>query len=424
MALETALREEGPAGTHPGDDDTHVHLAMVPWMVAGIKTHYLNVHAVAETLPNVTVRHFEVDPYITSGSIERIPLLPNRVKANLRCQITTLPLLSVAPLDVVWAQTLTALMPFLFTRATRRHIPVVYDSDSTPRLLAGFGSHYAEQVKGSRYKRRAVDALHRQTLSRIALVVPWSVWAARSFVEDYGVPEERICIVSPGVHLADWAPPADARRAGEGELPQLLFVGADFERKGGDLLLEVYRQHFAGRCELHFVTKAPIDAEPGIHVYRDFTPNDPALRRLYHTSDALVLPTRADCFSLASIEAMAAELPVITTAVGGIPEIIADGESGYLIEPSDGASLRASLDALLADATRRRAMGKRGHAIAQDRFDAGKNARRLLDRVFHLAHIRAAERSPRAGAGSTAHRTSGLSGLTAASSEPHEGAER
>lgn len=393
MPLQTDLCYKGTVGANPQDGTPIVHLAMIPWMVAGIKTHYLNVRAVAETLPGVTLSRFEVDPYIAGGSIERIPLLPNRVKANLRCQLTTLPLLRMAPLDVVWTQTLTSTIPFIFARATIQHIPVVYDSDSTPRLLAAFGTAYAEQVAGPHIKRRTVDALHCQALSKMALVVPWSAWAARSFVDDYGVPKDRIRIVPPGVHLDEWAPPVGAQRAGETETPQLLFVGADFERKGGDLLLEVYRQHFAGRCELHLVTKAAITAEPGVHVYRDFTPNDPALRRLYHISDALVLPTRADCFSLASIEAMAAELPVITTAVGGIPEIIADGESGYLIEPNDGASLRAALDAILTDVSRRQAMGLRGRAIAKERFDAGQNARRLLDYVGELARRHAAERA-------------------------------
>ncbi|MGZ3676802.1 MAG: glycosyltransferase family 4 protein, partial [Ktedonobacterales bacterium] len=373
-----------------------VHLAMVPWMVAGIKTHYLNVRAVAEALPEIALSRFEVNPYIVGGNIERIPLLPNRVKANLRCQLSSAPLLNVAPLDVVWTQTLTSTIPFLFTRGAFRHIPVVYDIDTTPQLLAAFGSHYAAQVTGPSFKRRVVDALHRQALSKVALVVPWSAWAARSFVQDYGVSEDRICIIPPGVHLEEWAPPADAQRAGHAEKPQLLFVGADFERKGGDLLLEVYRQHFAGRCELHLVTKAPIAAEPGVHVYREFTPNDPALRHLYHTSDALVLPTQADCFSLASIEAMAAELPVITTAVGGIPEIIADSESGYLIKPHDGIGLRTALDALLADSSRRHAMGARGRAIAEQRFDASQNARRLLDHVYDLARPHAAEHSKKA----------------------------
>lgn len=386
MPLQTDLRREVTAAGANQSDGSHImHLAMLPWMVAGIKTHYLNVRAVAEALPNIVLRQFEVDPYILGGAVERLPMLPHRVKANIRCQLTALPLLHTAPLDVVWTQTLTSTIPFLFTRATLRHIPVVYDIDTTPRLLAAFGTHYAEQVTGPRFKRSIVDTLHRQALSRMALVVPWSAWAARSFVDDYGVPDDRISIIPPGVHLDDWAPPPGTHRAEQTETPHLLFVGADFERKGGDLLLDVYRQHFAGRCELHLVTKAPVAAEPGIHVYRDFTPNDPALRRLYHTCDALVLPTRADCFSLASIEAMAAGLPVITTAVGGIPEIVADGESGYVIQPSDGAALRAAIEAMLADGSVRRIMGVRGRAIAEERFDASKNARRLLDRVRDLA---------------------------------------
>lgn len=392
MPLQTALRKEGPVGANPQDGNPTIHLAMIPWIVAGIKTHYLNVRAVAETIPNIALRSFEVNPYTVGGSIERIPLLPNRLKANLRGQLTTLPLLSVAPLDVAWTQTLNSSMLFLFTRVVAQHIPVVYDSDTTPRLLATFGTQYAEQVAGPSLKRRIIDALHSQALRRMAVVVPWSAWAARSFIEDYGVPEDRIHIIPPGVHLDDWAPPVDAHHGQQTDIPQMLFVGADFERKGGDLLLDVYRQHFAGRCELHLVTKAPITAEPGIHVYHDFTPNDPALRRLYHTSDALVLPTRADCFSLASIEAMAAELPVITTTVGGIPEIIADGESGYLIKPNDAASLRAALESILANPSRRLAMGKRGRTIAEERFDAGKNARRLLDHMCGLAQRRANER--------------------------------
>ena len=390
MPLQIDLRRAGTAAGANQSDGSHImHLAMLPWMVAGIKTHYLNVRAVAETLPNVALRQFEVNPYLVGGTVERIPVLPNRVKANIRCQLTALPLLHAAPLDVVWTQTLTSAIPFLFTRATVRHIPVVYDIDTTPRLLAAFGTHYAEQVTGPRFKRSVVDTLHSQALSRMALVVPWSAWAARSFVEDYGVPDARISIIPPGVHLDDWTPPVGTHRAGQAEAPRLLFVGADFERKGGDLLLDVYRRHFAGRSELHLVTKAPVTAAPGIHIYRDFTPNDPALRRLYHTCDALVLPTRADCFSLASIEAMAAGLPVITTAVGGIPEIVADGESGYLIQPGDGAALRAAIEAMLADGSRRRTMGVQGRAIAEERFDASKNARRLLDRIWDLARKQA-----------------------------------
>jgi glycosyltransferase involved in cell wall biosynthesis len=378
------MPDDGGPGGVGNDDGDRVRVALVPWMVAGIKTHYLNVRAVAETLPGVALETFEVSPYVEGGRIERLPLLPNRVKANLRCQRCVAPLLHSATPEVVWTQTLNTIMPFLSTRAMMRRIPVVYDIDVTPHLLAAFGEHYAAQVSGSRVKRQTVDALHRLALRHIARVVSWSAWAARSFERDYGVPKERIAVIPPGVHLADWAQVVGTRRAAGDEAPRLLFVGADFERKGGDLLLDVYRQHFARRCELHLVTKAEVAAGEGVFVYRDLGPNDPALRRLYSTCDALVLPTRADCFSLAAIEAMAAELPVVTTAVGGVPEIVEDGKAGLLVLPGDGASLRAALEALLADDGRRRAMGRYGRDVAAARFDARVNATRLFELVRGL----------------------------------------
>lgn len=363
-----------------------LRLAMIPWMVAGIKTHYLNVRTVAASLPDVTLRAFEVDPYIEGRSIERLPLLPHRVKANLRCQFSTLPALYATPLDVVWTQTLTSTLPFLFTRSALGGIPVVYDIDVTPHLLAAFGPYYAEQVRGSALKRRTVDALHRMALRRVAAVVAWSAWAARSFERDYGVDRERIHILPPGVDLTIWEHTDDMRRGADGRLPRLLFVGGDFDRKGGNLLLDVYRQHFVGRCELHLVTKADIPTSEGIIGHHDLTPNDPTLRHLYASCDALVLPTHADCFSLAAIEAMASSLPVITTAVGGIPEIVIPNETGYLVTPGNGAELRQAIEALLADSTLRRALGHQGRAIAEARFDANINARRLLDLSRAVRH--------------------------------------
>jgi glycosyltransferase involved in cell wall biosynthesis len=174
-------------------------------------------------------------------------------------------------------------------------------------------------------------------------------------------------------------------RPARGERVRLLFVGGDFERKGGDLLLEVWRHHLADLCELHLVTRGDVSSQPGVNVYRTLSPNDRELRALYHYCDALVLPTRGDCFSLASIEAMAAGLPVITTAVGGIPEIVEDQASGYLIAPNDGMALRLAVERLAADGDRRQAMGAHGRALAEERFDARRNTRQLLDVLAQAA---------------------------------------
>jgi glycosyltransferase involved in cell wall biosynthesis len=352
-------------------------------MVAGIRTHYENVSRVVASLPNVRARAIEVHPWREGGAIERLPLLPQRQRSTLRTYRATLPLYAAAPVDVVWSQVVGPLLPYVLTAGTWRATPLVLDVDSTPRLLASFGQHYAVQVAGSSPKRKAVDWITSTVARRSAAVVCWSEWAARSYVDDYGVPRERTRVIPPGVDVAAWAPPA--QRPTRGERVRLLFVGADFGRKGGDLLLDVWRHHLADLCELHLVTKADISSQPGVNVYRTFSPNDRELRALYHYCDALVLPTRGDCFSLASIEAMAAGLPVITTAVGGIPEIIEDQASGYLIPPNDGTALRQAVERLAADGERRLTLGARGRAIVLDRFDVRRNTSRLLEVLAQAA---------------------------------------
>ena len=80
------------------------------------------------------------------------------------------------------------------------------------------------------------------------------------------------------------------------------------------------------------------------------------------------------------------------SAVGGIPEIVETGKTGYLIEPADGRALRTSLESLLANRDLARDMGAKGRARVEARFDA----RATADRIFaHLATIaKPAEREP------------------------------
>jgi glycosyltransferase involved in cell wall biosynthesis len=130
--------------------------------------------------------------------------------------------------------------------------------------------------------------------------------------------------------------------------------------------------------ELHLVTKTPVAPEPGLYVYNDIAPNDPRLVKLYHQADIFALPTFGDCLPMVLSEAGAAGLPVVSTRVAGIPEIVADGESGFLVPPHDGQALTEALARLVDDADLRLRMGRRAVAIIAERFDAEKNADRLL----------------------------------------------
>ena len=85
-------------------------------------------------------------------------------------------------------------------------------------------------------------------------------------------------------------------------------------------------------------------------------------------SDVFLLPSELESFGLAALEAQACELPVIATRIGGIPEVVSDGETGYLSEIGDVEKMASDTIKLLRDEEMRRAFGKRGRELAVERY--------------------------------------------------------
>jgi glycosyltransferase involved in cell wall biosynthesis len=258
----------------------------------------------------------------------------------------------------------------------RRHTGV-----ARPALLDAQAAQYDHPVDRNPLARVVKHRLVRRTFQLAGLCVGWSEWARSSFVTDYGVRAERTRVVAPGVDLSRFK----LRPEAPSGKPRLLFVGGNFVRKGGDVLLDVFRQHLRGRCELDLVTRDAVPEEEGVRVHRNMNAGTPELLALYDRASVFVLPTRGDCFSIASMEAMAKGLPVVVTGVGGIPEIVDHGQSGFLLERVDGAVLLAAIDPLLNDARKAEAFGRRGREIAERRFDAAKTAQSLLGLLHELA---------------------------------------
>jgi glycosyltransferase involved in cell wall biosynthesis len=361
------------------DNAAGLELLLVAWMVAGVQTQY---HHLRQRLGDgVRVSAVETEPYLEGGRIERLPL-PSSVRGTLRSTATLLGTLRGPRPDAVWTQVALPMLPFAVTRGRLRRIPIAYAIDCTPALLWGFGGQYPHVTDPAGPKGRLTAACLRLFYRRCAALLPWSAWAAGSMVRDYGADPERVHVVHPGVDLERWRPVTG--RAADGRA-QLLFVGGDFERKGGPLLLDVFREHLRDRCELHLVTRADVPSEPGVHVHRGLGPTDPRLLALYQRCDVLVVPTLADCFSMAALEAMACGLPVVTSRVGGIPEIVVDGETGALVPPGDAGALATALRALAGDPDLRRTWGAAGRLRAEARFDAGAQAARTVALLAALA---------------------------------------
>lgn len=90
---------------------------------------------------------------------------------------------------------------------------------------------------------------------------------------------------------------------------------------------------------------------------------------LLAAGDIFVLPTLTEALPTVLAEAMAARLPIIASAVGGVPEMVADGENGILLPAGDSETLAAACISLMADAEQRQAMGERGWRIVTKKFN-------------------------------------------------------
>jgi len=111
------------------------------------------------------------------------------------------------------------------------------------------------------------------------------------------------------------------------------------------------------------------------HGLRDrvfFLGNVPNLEEIVGSADVFLLPSDAESFGMAALEAMASEVPVIGTRTGGMPEVVVDGESGYLFSVGDIAGMSDCAVEILSDEELRRKLGKRGREVAVERFDERK----------------------------------------------------
>jgi glycosyltransferase involved in cell wall biosynthesis len=109
------------------------------------------------------------------------------------------------------------------------------------------------------------------------------------------------------------------------------------------------------------------------------------VEELLYASDVFTLPSYREGLPVSVMEAMAMELPVVATNIRGSRETVMDGASGILVEVGDIDALAGALASLLGDEAKRKEMGKRGRAIACERFDEKVVVRRQMERIVQLA---------------------------------------
>ncbi|HYZ24901.1 MAG TPA: glycosyltransferase family 4 protein [Rhodopila sp.] len=179
----------------------------------------------------------------------------------------------------------------------------------------------------------------------------------RTLSRHYGCNPDRITPIMIGANVETATSSTDLQRYNAG---RILFVGIDWERKGGPTLLAAFEK-VAERfphARLTIVGCTPETSHPRIQALGRIARADVA--RYFAESSIFCLPSVVEPSAVASVEAMAFSLPVVATTVGGFPEMVLDGTTGILVSPQDPDALAEALAGLLSNPERARQMGMAG----------------------------------------------------------------
>jgi glycosyltransferase involved in cell wall biosynthesis len=193
-----------------------------------------------------------------------------------------------------------------------------------------------------------------------AAVFTYSEFARRSVVEDYGCQADSVYAVGAGANQL-----LDSVSEKDYTAPRAVFVGFEFERKGGSILLEAWPTVRERVPDAQLAIAGPPQRPsktlpPGVTwVGRA---DRSTLGALYESASVFVMPSLFEPWGHVFVEAMGHGLPCIGTRCCAMPEIIEDGVTGLLVESHEPEPLADALIELFADPTKTAAMGQAAHA--------------------------------------------------------------
>jgi len=245
----------------------------------------------------------------------------------------------------------------------------------------------------------ALPTLFRWSRRHVVRVVAVSEENRRTLTEIYRLPPKKISVVHNGVDLSAFAGPFALQSLRQelglsNEQPLILVLGRLRPNKGYPYLLEAAPTILARFPTAYFVLAGNPDdraaaeaqiARLGIEGHVSIVGFRSDVVNLLRSADLFVLPSLAEGFSLAIVEAMAAGLPVVATRVGGAAEIIEDGHNGFLVPPADSEALARTvrhvldLDSASKENLRQAARERSGF------FSIAATAQKMLDIYASLA---------------------------------------
>ncbi len=189
----------------------------------------------------------------------------------------------------------------------------------------------------------------------------------RSLERDYQVDPQKIVEMGYGLTFDNF-PEFEKHYDGR----TILFVGFDFKRKGGFVLLEAFKKIKADIQDARLVIIGP--SKKSYHIDQDGVEflgpvaDREIVQGYFRQASLFVMPSLCEPFGLVFLEAMAYKLPCIASTVDAMPEIIRDGETGYLVDPDDVNGLADRITSLLLSEEKMKRMGAAASCTVKSRY--------------------------------------------------------
>jgi len=249
----------------------------------------------------------------------------------------------------------------------RLQIPTVLYTDYTARLAADIP--LAGRSPFNRRELKQWLALEQEAFLSAAHVCTRSHFVRKSVIRDYGISPERVTAVGGGVNFS---PLPEPMIHPPNQPPTALFIGKEFYRKGGDLLLKAFaiaRKEVPDARLIFMTTGRVLDGFPTEGVEQvEATWDREFIACLFRRADFLVLPSRLETWGDVLLEAMSYGIPCIGVAGQAMDEVIDDQQTGIIIPPEDELALAQALVILFTNPVLRQRWGQQARGEVETRF--------------------------------------------------------
>lgn len=219
-------------------------------------------------------------------------------------------------------------------------LPIVYTTDATFSLLNGYYQNFS---KHDQISNDEANLIEKKALEKASIIVYPSDWAQNSAICDYNINPKKIFVHPYGANIEPIFPNPEVKSITTNQPIYLLFLGVDWERKGGKIAYQAFLKLYEKYSNVYLIIcgcVAPIPPHSNIETIGFLDKNKDAEKKIFDNllkkSHFLILPTFKECYGIVFCEASAYGIPSFAYNTGGVAGAVKEGVNGHLLPMKDG----------------------------------------------------------------------------------------